>query len=161
MTQRRDRFREVYLRPSVLGAIDGLITSFVIVASGFASNASMRVITLIGFSSLVADGISMGVSELLSSRAQNSDLTLRNASLQGLTCFAGFVSFGSMPLVGYTVGQTDLSRRLLSILLFLGFLTIVGVLRAWVARQSVVVTVAEIVCVGSLAGGVAYGIASI
>ena len=161
MTQLRDRFRDVYLRPSILGAIDGLITSFVIVAGGFASSASIRVITLIGFSSLFADGISMGVSEALSSRAQDSDLTIRNAALQGATCLAGFVSFGSMPLIGYVVGRTHVARRLLSTFLFLLFLMIVGIIRAWVARQSVFRTVAEIVCLGSVAGGVAYGIASI
>ena len=161
MTQRLDRFRDTYLRPSILGAIDGLITSFVIVAGGFASNASTRVIALIGFSSLFADGISMGVSEVLSSRAEKGDLRLRDAALQGAFCFIGFVSFGAMPLIGYVVGRTDVARLLLSTLLFFCFLLIVGVIRAWVASQSVVRTVAETVSLGSVACGIAYGIASL
>ena len=90
----RDAFREVYLRPLLLGAIDGLITSFVIVAGGLASGASRRVVLLIGFSSLVADGLSMAVSEGISSRAQDDRVTIPQAVRLGATCFFGFVSFG-------------------------------------------------------------------
>ena len=161
MSWTRATFRATYLRPTILGAVDGLITSFVIVAGGLASDAPTRVTTLIGFSSLVADGISMGVSEGLSSRAQDGELTPKSATLLGCACFLGFVSFGSAPLVGYVIGRTDASRQFLSAFFFLSFLILTGAFRGVVAQQTVWKAVAEVVLLGSVAGGVAYGIASI
>ena len=54
--------------PAVLGAVDGLITSFVIVASGAAGALDKQSVVVVLASSLVADAFSMGVSEYLSSR---------------------------------------------------------------------------------------------
>lgn len=58
-----------YIRPFVLGGIDGVITSFAILAGGFGTTRIilLRIVT----ASLFADGISMGISEFLSVRAEN------------------------------------------------------------------------------------------
>ena len=157
----RTTFKTIYLRPSILGSVDGLITSFVIVAGGFASDASKDVIVLIGFSSLIADGISMGVSEALSSRAQDDELSYKNSFLLGLACFLGFVSFGAAPLIGFAIGESEGLRRLLSTLFFVFFLSLTGVFRAYVTGQRMLRVVLEVVLLGCVAGGVAYGIASI
>ena len=153
-------FRDQYLRPSLLGAIDGLITSFVIVAGGIASEAPRQTIILIGFSSLIADGLSMGVSEHLSSRAQD-DLTYWQASILGMTCFLSFIFTGSFPLIGYTIGQSELISRILSSLAFLVMLASVAVCRAIITQERPFKAIVEIVGLGSLAGGIAYGVASI
>ena len=50
-----ERLRKVIVRPFVLGSIDGLVTSFVILASGFAGNVIKSSVLTIGFASLVAD----------------------------------------------------------------------------------------------------------
>tara|TARA_B100001989_G_scaffold253128_1_gene238248 strand:+ start:1326 stop:1943 length:618 start_codon:yes stop_codon:yes gene_type:complete len=60
------------LRASVLGAIDGIITSFAIISSGYASETDIKTILAISLSSLVADATSMGVGEYLSSNAEHT-----------------------------------------------------------------------------------------
>ena len=48
------------LRASLLGGVDGVITSFAIVAGTHAGEMTMDTLWVIGISSLVADGPSMG-----------------------------------------------------------------------------------------------------
>jgi len=60
------------LRASVLGAVDGIITSFAIISSGYASETTSKTIMAISLASLVADATSMGVGEYLSSNAEQS-----------------------------------------------------------------------------------------
>lgn len=60
------------LRASVLGAVDGIITSFAIISSGYASETDTKTILAISLASLVADATSMGVGEYLSSNAEQT-----------------------------------------------------------------------------------------
>lgn len=152
--------RERYLRPSLLGAVDGLITSFVIVAGGLASNTAKSTVLLLGFSSLVADGISMGVSEAISSRAQD-ELSASQAAIRGLACMVAFIVFGCAPLIAFAVGEDENAGRWLSIGTFGVFLFCVGLLRALATREPLVWAVGEVVALGALAGSIAYAIASI
>jgi len=86
--------------PAVLGAVDGLITSFVIVASGAAAALEKQSVVVVLASSLVADAFSMGVSEYLSSRLS---LARRLAVLEGLVCFLSFALAGTVPLLAYAL----------------------------------------------------------
>jgi hypothetical protein len=49
--------------------LDGVITTFSIALSGFASVAGVDVIVGLGISSLVADGLSMGVADFLATKS--------------------------------------------------------------------------------------------
>ena len=53
------------------GAMDGILTSFGIVASIYGSDLAANVVILLGFSNVIADGISMGVGDSLSTKAEN------------------------------------------------------------------------------------------
>lgn len=57
-------------RAAILGAVDGIITSFAIIASAYASETELRYVTAIGIASLVSDATSMGIGEYLSSTAE-------------------------------------------------------------------------------------------
>ena len=60
------------LRASVLGAVDGIITSFAIISSGYASETESKTILAISLASLFADATSMGIGEYLSSNAEQT-----------------------------------------------------------------------------------------
>ena len=60
------------LRASILGAIDGIVTSFAVVASAYASNTLISSTIAIGVASLISDAASMGIGEYLSSTAEIS-----------------------------------------------------------------------------------------
>ncbi len=59
-----------YLKGVVFGGLDGILTSFAIVAGSAGGNLGWNVILVLGFSNILADAISMGVGEYLSSKVR-------------------------------------------------------------------------------------------
>jgi DNA damage-binding protein 1 len=55
----------------IFGGLDGILTSFAIVAGAAGGNLSSSVVLILGFSNIFADALSMGVGEFLSSKAEN------------------------------------------------------------------------------------------
>jgi VIT1/CCC1 family predicted Fe2+/Mn2+ transporter len=55
----------------IFGGLDGILTSFAIVAGAAGGNLSSGVVMILGFSNIFADALSMGVGEFLSSKAEN------------------------------------------------------------------------------------------
>lgn len=66
----RDRGNGGYIRDAVLGAIDGGITSFVVVAGAVGAGFSSVVIIILGVANLLADGFSMAASNFLGTRSE-------------------------------------------------------------------------------------------
>lgn len=149
------------LKPLILGSVDGLITSFVIIAGGIAGDVSKNAVMIIGFSSLFADAFSMGTSEYLSSRTQSS---FRESILFGVACFSSFALFGAIPLLGYSFAEQDFEFTI-SLLLFLFSLFCVSILRTYfvsskaLTSSGICSSILEILVLGSFAGAIAYVIA--
>ncbi len=59
-----------YLKGMVFGGLDGILTSFAIVAGAAGGNLQWEVVLVLGFSNILADAISMGVGEYLSSKVR-------------------------------------------------------------------------------------------
>jgi VIT1/CCC1 family predicted Fe2+/Mn2+ transporter len=99
-----------YIRDLVLGANDGLITTFAVV-SGVAGGAlSPAAVIVIGAANLAADGVSMGVGNLLAIRADERAREAANLPEQeafpwkhGAVTLLAFVLAGSVPLLPYLV----------------------------------------------------------
>jgi DNA damage-binding protein 1 len=60
-----------YIKNIIFGGLDGIITTFSIVAAGFGANFSISSIIIMGMANLVADAMSMGIGEFLSSFFEN------------------------------------------------------------------------------------------
>ncbi|KAL7563390.1 hypothetical protein ACA910_016491 [Epithemia clementina (nom. ined.)] len=60
-----------FLKPVIFGGLDGILTSFAIVAGAAGGKLSPEVVLILGFSNILADALSMGVGEFLSSKANN------------------------------------------------------------------------------------------
>jgi len=59
-----------YLGDAVLGAIDGCVTTFAVIAGAIGAGFSSGVAIVLGFANLVADGFSMAVSNFHSTKSQ-------------------------------------------------------------------------------------------
>src|SRR5690625_7348329 len=59
-----------YLRVFIYGAMDGAITTFAIVSGVAGAGLSSGVVIIMGLANLLADGVSMGVSNYLGTRAE-------------------------------------------------------------------------------------------
>jgi VIT1/CCC1 family predicted Fe2+/Mn2+ transporter len=65
----KDKFEE-YLGEIVYGGIDGIVTTFAIVAGSVGAGLSSAIVLILGSANLVADGFSMGVGAYLSSKSE-------------------------------------------------------------------------------------------
>src|SRR4030095_9419532 len=133
-----------YIRDIVYGANDGLITTFAVVGGGAGGALSPVAVVVIGSANvsaaanLAADGVSMGVGNLLSIRADErareaADLPELEAYpwKHGLATTIAFVFAGAIPLVPYLVPGAD-GRLMWSTILTFGSLFILGASRALV-----------------------------
>jgi len=59
-----------YIKSIVYGGLDGIITTFAVVASIAGAGLDTGIIIIMGFASLIADGMSMGMGDYLSSKAE-------------------------------------------------------------------------------------------
>lgn len=62
---------QVNLRDFILGAVDGTVTTFAVVAGVSGAELAAGIVIILGVANLVADGFSMGVSIFLGTRAEN------------------------------------------------------------------------------------------
>lgn len=62
--------RSQYLADAVLGATDGVVTTFAVVAGAAGAHLSSGVVLIMGFANLLADGFSMAVGNYLGARSQ-------------------------------------------------------------------------------------------
>lgn len=63
-----------YLRDVVYGSIDGCVTTFAVVSGVVGANLEPRIVLIMGFANLLADGFSMAVSSFLGTRAVSHEL---------------------------------------------------------------------------------------
>lgn len=62
------------VRDAVLGAMDGCVTTFAVVAGAIGGSLTEGVIIILGLANLIADGFSMAVSNYLGAKSQNEEL---------------------------------------------------------------------------------------
>ena len=140
-----------YARSAILGGVDGVVTTFAIVVGGLFTATPHRVVTIVGTSSLVADGVSMGVSEFLSNADDPRAVRL------GLVCCASFVACGGASLVIFVAGHgAVLGSASVSLLVLL----LLGVGRGRAFQDGLLRGMLMTTLLGGLASGVAVGTAA-
>jgi len=125
-----------YIRDIVYGANDGLITTFAVVGGVAGGALSSIAVIVIGAANLAADGVSMGVGNLLSIRADErareaADLPELEAYpwKHGIATTAAFMVAGVVPLVPYLLPAIE-NRLLWSSVLTFAALFVLGASRA-------------------------------
>ena len=158
------RFWPHYLPDLVYGANDGIITTFAVVFGVVGASLSERVILILGFANLLADGFSMGASNYL---ARRSDVELGGGNdradglRHGSATIIGFVIAGMVPLVAYLAPIADEARLPAAVGLTAAALFGVGASRSFVTKRGFLRSGGEMLLVGSLAAAVAFGIGAL
>jgi VIT1/CCC1 family predicted Fe2+/Mn2+ transporter len=122
-----------------------------------------RVGLILGLANLGADGLSMGASNYLGLKAEleqtGASIAREQPLRHGLATAAAFAAAGSVPLLAYFLPRAGgMTLFQWALLLSLAALLLLGVLRARLAGQRVLRSAAEMLAVGGLASGAAYGI---
>lgn len=153
-----------YIRDLVYGANDGLITTFAVV-SGVAGGALSEIAVLvIGVANLAADGVSMGVGNLLAIRA---DERARAADglpeleaypwKHGLATLVAFVVAGVVPLAPYLMPIPPSARLATSTSLTFVALFSFGAVRGLITRDRWWRAGLETLALGAVIALAAYG----
>jgi VIT1/CCC1 family predicted Fe2+/Mn2+ transporter len=153
-----------FLPDLVYGANDGIVTTFAVVCGVVGADLSTRVVLILGFANLVADGFSMGASNFLARRsyadaADRADG--REAARHGSATTLGFVVAGTLPLVAYVVAVPEGGRFPIAVGLTAFALFTVGALRSLVTRQAWVRSGGEMLAVGASAAAVAFAVGAL
>ncbi|MCF7831349.1 MAG: VIT1/CCC1 transporter family protein [Candidatus Pacebacteria bacterium] len=165
-----------YIKSIVYGGLDGIITTFAVIASAVGAGAPAGLIIVLGLANLLADGVSMGSGDYLSSRAEEDyerasgetkeDRTHFMIPLKnGMATFLSFCFFGFMPLIVFLVarwfpGLAFDSFTMASVCTALT-LAVLGLLKSKISGHGVIASIFETLFVGSFAALVAYGVGSL
>lgn len=162
------RAKRGLLKAAVYGANDGIITTFAVVAGVAGAGLEPRVVLILGGANLIADGLSMGVSDFLGERSEAQANSSRAGTqpprliwLTGLVTFLAFVVAGALPLAPYFIQLLGFPlpsehQLRVSILATLSVLFLVGSLRTIVTKGTWWRNGLEMLGVGAVAALVAY-----
>ncbi len=160
---------EMYLREFVYGGMDGAVTTFAVVTGAAGGGLSSRIILILGFANVLADGFSMAVGSYLSEKSDQQLSVHKGDSKKedhesplaaSIVTFLAFVVVGFIPLSVYTfdyaftMGIDNVLQ--ISIILTLITFALVGYVRGRVARVNPWRTLIESFGLGGIAALISY-----
>lgn len=159
------------LREFVYGGMDGAVTTFAVVTGAAGANLGVRVILILGFANVLADGFSMAVGSYLSEKS-DQDLSLHKGESKAedhdsplgasIATFISFVLVGFIPLAMYVIDYVfGLNMTTDSLLAYAVTLTLVafgliGLLRARITKIKKRRAVSESLGLGLAAAVISY-----
>ncbi|MDQ3123401.1 MAG: VIT1/CCC1 transporter family protein [bacterium] len=159
------------LREFVYGGMDGAVTTFAVVTGAAGANLGVRVILILGFANVLADGFSMAVGSYLSEKSEQ-DLSVHKGESSrddhespigaSVATFVSFILVGFIPLSVYTLdfilGLNLASNDALiySVLLTLAAFGLIGLLRARITKISKSKAVIESLGLGLAAAVISF-----
>ncbi|MFA7284868.1 MAG: VIT1/CCC1 transporter family protein [Candidatus Absconditabacterales bacterium] len=144
--------KQLYLPEFVYGGIDGVITTFAVVAGSAGANLDTRIIIILGLANLLADGLSMAVGCFLSSGRDDR-------MMQAFVTYVSFLAVGLVPLLPYMLGYS--AGFGLSIICTAIGMTLIGWTKSVVLKQPLIKTISTTLLLGLCAALVAYGVGDI
>lgn len=160
------------LKALVYGANDGIVTTFAVVAGVAGAKLSASVVIIMGLANLFADGLSMGLGDYLGAKSEfrlrklnNKKENDRDIWKTGVITFGAFLIAGCMPLAPYLIEASGLDlfsdNFRVSIGATLAALFVVGSARSWVTKDNWFRNGIEMLSVGAVAAGMAYGLGAV
>jgi vacuolar iron transporter family protein len=152
---------QLYLPNLIYGANDGIVTTLVVISSVAGAELSAKFVLILGLANLLADGFSMGTSNVLAERSTLTAVTrpsLRVAYRHGGATYAAFVLAGLLPLSAYLLPGLDGVRFPTACMLAVIALFVIGAGRALFSDRPWFAAGLEMLLLGAIASGVAYGV---
>lgn len=161
-------FARHYLRDMVYGAIDGIVTTFAVVAGVTGGALSARAVLIVGIANLFADGLSMGVGNYLSIRSHESMRAAQalpeeeaSPARHGAATMTAFGIAGAVPLAPYLLGASGSGAFYAASALTLAALFLVGASRAAITVDRWWRAGLEMLLLGALVAAAAYATGAI
>jgi vacuolar iron transporter family protein len=152
-----------FIQDIVYGGIDGIVTTFAVVSGATGAILARHVVIILGLANLFADGVSMGIGNFLSQRAEQDwagETTTRAsakvAAAHGLVTFLSFVIFGAVPIASYIFNVPQELKFQVAVFSTGLALVLLGILRSWVTRERMIIGALELLALGAVCAAVAY-----
>ena len=153
-----------YLRDLVYGATDGIITTFAVVGGATGGALPSTAVLVIGCANLAADGMSMGIGNLLAIRAHERAREAQNLPEEeaypwkhGLATLLAFVGAGALPLLPFVLPVPAPDRAIWSTATTFGTLFVMGASRSLITTERWWKSGLETLLLGALVALAAYG----
>ena len=151
-----------YLRDTIYGASDGVVTTLAVIAGVAGASLSPAIALVLGLANLLADGFSMGASNYLGLKSElaqkGEDVAAEMPLRHGGATFAAFVIAGAVPLGAYFLPLDGAARFPAAAVLGLVTLAGVGWVRAPLTGEARTRAIIEMMAIGGLAAAVAFGV---
>ncbi len=154
--------RGQYLADAILSASDGVVTTFAVVAGSAGASLDTRIVLILGFANLFADGFSMSSGNYLGAKSEieyekgagEKDMKEGKPLLHGLVSFVAFNAAGILPLLPFVFNMEPrygLSTVLVGVALFA-----IGALKSAYTKTNIIKGGTETLMVGGLAAFIAF-----
>ncbi len=152
-----------YLPEFVYGGIDGIVTTFAVVAGAMGASLGAGIVLILGFANLFADGFSMAISNYMSESSREDlngkDKNRKEPRRTALATFFAFIIIGFIPLLPFVIDYfypIGFDRFLLATVLTGLAFVFVGAVRGKIVGKSQIRTSLETLGIGSAAALIAY-----
>ncbi|MEK6818820.1 MAG: VIT1/CCC1 transporter family protein [Nanoarchaeota archaeon] len=157
-----------YLPDFVYGGIDGVVTTFSIVAGVTGASLSAAVVLILGFANLFADGFSMGISTYLATKSEieihkrhrHREYDIKNPRKSAIATFFSFLIVGFIPLLPFVIAPFSLiveqNKFLLSFVFTAVALIIIGAVKGEVVNKHFLRSSFETLLIGGVAAFISF-----
>ena len=157
-----------WLPDFVYGSIDGIITTFAVVSAVQGGGLGSKIVLILGFANMLADGFSMATSKFLSDNAekdQNSNngevIDVNIDPVKGaFSTFLAFILLGSVPLLAYVFqpiwGYSEYEAFVFACILTSMALFFVGFMKGFFVKKSKVCEGVLTMVLGGVAASISY-----
>jgi vacuolar iron transporter family protein len=161
------------LKSIIYGGIDGIITMFNIVAGVTGAKLNPRYIFILGLAILISDGMSMGISDYLSLKADikykkkndNLEKTIQkvNPINNGIITFSSFVIFGFIPIfIYFFMNRTNKSNNIMKIFISIILaLYLLGIIQSKYTNEKWYLSGSKLAVFGGATSFVSYNISKL
>lgn len=153
------------LRDGVFAANDGIVTTFAVVAGSMGAGLSSKVVLILGFANLFADGFAMSSGNYLGIKSEveyqignrGGEKHQHSPIKHGVTTFFSFVLAGLLPLLPFLFGGENFKGQFFtSSVIVVLTLFFIGSMKAYVSKKNSFNGGIEMLLVGGFASLVAF-----
>lgn len=144
------------------GSMDGIITTFSIIAGAIGGDLSRNVILILGLSNVLSDGYSFGAARYIGSKIEIEQglLSGKTALQSSIAIFLSFVAVGILPLIPFIInGESSEGMKkaikasfVIALILFI----VIGLIKGYTMNQPLFKNALETFYVGSSAALIAF-----
>jgi vacuolar iron transporter family protein len=146
-----------FLSEFVYGGIDGIITTFSIVAGSVGGDLARNVILILGISNVLSDGYSMGVSRYLSAQTEIAEGLLKgkNPLISAIATFFSFVIIGLAPILPFFIFNGEIAKKI-SLFIAMVVFFFIGLIKGYYLQESMFLNGLQTFLIGLSAAGISY-----